>query len=226
MLFPSIPLCPGLSPRMRGNPARLSISAPGSGSIPAYAGEPPGRAPVSNPRRVYPRVCGGTWLRLPGICTGVGLSPRMRGNLVPHRVFDILTRSIPAYAGEPQGIFCGSARWKVYPRVCGGTPNCTPVGVCLGGLSPRMRGNPEHGARVGQDRRSIPAYAGEPFFSAHDSSFAWVYPRVCGGTQETVIGASWNHGLSPRMRGNLVVRGVRAGRRGSIPAYAGEPDDQ
>ena len=102
-------LVQGLSPRMRGNlPAAIRLGAifkPGVypracggtscwrglprgrrvGSIPAHAGEPLeviGSFRAGTPIRVYPRACGGTYRPL---CSdepsGVGLSPRMRGNL-------------------------------------------------------------------------------------------------------------------------------------------------
>ena len=51
--------------------------------------------------RVYPRVCGGTQ---PGHCKDcllAGLSPRVRGNHDGERILILLTRSIPACAGEP-----------------------------------------------------------------------------------------------------------------------------
>ena len=70
---------------------------------------------------VYPRVCGGTLLRLRAIVAGEGLSPRVRGN--PARSLPMMPSagSIPACAGEPRApssIPCASG---VYPRVCGGT---------------------------------------------------------------------------------------------------------
>ena len=91
---------------------------------------------------VYPRVCGGTvvwecwhsWV-YPRVCGGtgpvltdapiptVGLSPRVRGNLV-WSARTVRSRSIPACAGEPPS---GAIQHQVplptgvYPRVCGGT---------------------------------------------------------------------------------------------------------
>ena len=70
----------GLSPRARGNPARVTRRVAWDGSIPACAGEPRRRRERLRRRPVYPRVRGGT--AVPG---GVGeadpgLSPRARGN--------------------------------------------------------------------------------------------------------------------------------------------------
>ena len=50
-----------------------------------------------------------------------------------------------------------------------------------------------------------------------------VYPRVCGGTIDSLLGLLYVQGLSPRVRGNLQPHHrARTGRR-SIPACAGEP---
>ena len=86
-----------------------------------------------------------------------------------------------------------------------------------------MRGNLVTDLRPVADRRSIPAYAGEPAPARHSDVIEQVYPRVCGGTGGLRARGLWRRGLSPRMRGNhhRARPGVRPGR--SIPAYAGEP---
>ena len=112
---------PGLSPRGRGNrdgPARdIGIKR----SIPAWAGEPSFRRPISGARRVYPRVGGGTesFVLRPSFFRG--LSPRGRGNLTSNRWRGLRTGSIPAWAGEPGLERLADPRRKVYPRVGGGT---------------------------------------------------------------------------------------------------------
>ena len=50
--------------------------------------------------------------------------------------------------------------------------------------------------------RSIPAYAGEPYWAGSANSVNRVYPRVCGGTLNILNRGSIQPGLSPRMRGN------------------------
>ena len=73
---------PGLSPRVRGNPAPIDCEEEWVGSIPACAGEPARSSEMGRFPKVYPRVCGGTewdcldWQRYEG------LSPRVRGNLL------------------------------------------------------------------------------------------------------------------------------------------------
>ena len=73
---------------------------------------------------------------------------------------------------------------------------------------------------------SIPACAGEPTVMLIRDDATGVYPRVCGGTPEPQPAPDPTPGLSPRVRGNLGDAGENQGRRGSIPACAGEPCSQ
>ena len=132
--------------------------------------------------------------------------------------------SIPAYAGEPFSFGLTAHNVGVYPRVCGGTGRRARSPRHIPGLSPRMRGNPSSAPHCRRYRRSIPAYAGEPGRRWVQSSGWGVYPRVCGGTRVLYEVPAAQAGLSPRMRGNLQT--ARRGQvcRGSIPAYAGEPN--
>ena len=134
-----------------------------------------------------------------------GLSPRVRGNpAILSAPCCPAMRSIPARAGEP--------RW--------------------------------HPGREGEGSRSIPARAGEPATSAAlRASRASVYPRACGGTYPDPAGfrsrsiparagepasyrllapPRWNHGLSPRVRGNRQHDALPAmTRRGLSPRVRG-----
>ena len=91
----------GLSPRVRGNPARNCLAHWRSGSIPACAGEPASKSLMTWRQRVYPRVCGGTEFIPPVGPGGRGLSPRVRGNPPAWRYPPSARGSIPACAGEP-----------------------------------------------------------------------------------------------------------------------------
>ena len=172
----------GLSPRMRGNRCWRRKSLCVARSIPAYAGEP--RFVIVDPAyaEVYPRVCGGTRCQPAASSTSQGLSPRMRGNPTPAPPAAPRARSIPAYAGEPGQIIGLASRWKVYPRVCGGTAARKSHNISTKGLSPRMRGNLGSEFRMEIMARSIPAYAGEPRAGHPALGQSEVYPRVCGGT--------------------------------------------
>ena len=131
----------GLSPRVRGNPIRLTRCASGKRSIPACAGEPHTTARAAsngglsprvrgNPLRkyhrshrseVYPRVCGGTSTTWATTATVRGLSPRVRGNPGTGLNGACRLRSIPACAGEPGKDSFTTKKRNLYPRVCGGT---------------------------------------------------------------------------------------------------------
>ena len=213
----------GLSPRVRGNPALDDLGCGRPGSIPACAGEPRADLPAGSDPTVYPRVCGGTVSRDRTWSPAWGLSPRVRGNHSDLRRAVHAQGSIPACAGEPMVVSPSTAVVRVYPRVCGGTES-RPVGDRLRcGLSPRVRGNPVRDTALSEEQRSIPACAGEPRTSRRPSHRSGVYPRVCGGTAKVRPLAQEIRGLSPRVRGNPIVRPVAGRILGSIPACAGEP---
>ena len=173
--------------------------------------------------RVYPRERGGTNRRRAGKMHKHGLSPRTRGNLENGMEEYAKYGSIPANAGEPLPEAPVKALFRVYPRERGGT---RPVHVHEGahkGLSPRTRGNPVHDPRMEPQRRSIPANAGEPGRCRPTNGARRVYPRERGGTHELAIGFAFNHGLSPRTRGNPLTASTAADQDRSIPANAGEP---
>ena len=213
----------GLSPRGRGNHAGAADDVDFSRSIPAWAGEPGERATRAKEQGVYPRVGGGTSSVGRMAVTGMGLSPRGRGNQ-PFSHRDGRTgRSIPAWAGEPRPRGSrGSSRW-VYPRVGGGTQVPASMMPGLIGLSPRGRGNRAGDMAPWSWSRSIPAWAGEPAAGDRWRGRAGVYPRVGGGTNLAYLARYVASGLSPRGRGNLPFGDLLVPEGGSIPAWAGEP---
>ena len=200
----------GLSPRVRGNRNRPSLSGPRAGSIPACAGEPRRGCRSGWRTGVYPRVCGGTSLHHDVPEDRAGLSPRVRGNLRRWPAARDVSRSIPACAGEPTIECTYHQKGRVYPRVCGGTGLANLAVVIKQGLSPRVRGN--HRVVVPWDcyPGSIPACAGEPPRPNRPPATGRVYPRVCGGTAGRQLLQDGAQGLSPRVRGNP-RRSCRAG---------------
>ena len=153
----------GLSPRVRGNP-RLPDSAmtlDRLGSIPARAGEPQESKEVDPLFKVYPRACGGTSGLTDEQSTGLGLSPRVRGNQCQPAGPAVYPRACGGTSSEP------SRCWLVLvaglsPRVRGNQFRLAMRRPMARGLSPRVRGNPERPSRPEHSRRSIPARAGEP----------------------------------------------------------------
>ena len=69
----------------------------------------------------------------------------------------------------------------------------------------------------------IPARAGEPHRLRQVRRQAWAYPRACGGTSVTLPASPNTRGLSPRVRGNPILKHQAAAKAGPIPARAGEP---
>ena len=168
-------------------------------------------------------MCGGTCPTRRNRRGNPGLSPRVRGNR--GRVAGVfgIRRSIPACAGEPGQAWGVTIHVPVYPRVCGGTNRALCIAMTLAGLSPRVRGNLRPVLRFCRALRSIPACAGEPPPPDSQPRHERVYPRVCGGTDATGLRALQVQGLSPRVRGNLLVWVAGSLVWGSIPACAGEP---
>ena len=213
----------GLSPRVRGNRRTKAAAVGYNRSIPACAGEPLAHFAELTDGAVYPRVCGGTQTQVIPLRPHLGLSPRVRGNLLRRQKQIWLRWSIPACAGEPRPRAARTPKFRVYPRVCGGTAAQAAVMLDERGLSPRVRGNRDDGDPLGALHRSIPACAGEPRVGAEPGVRLPVYPRVCGGTRG-VTSATWtNPGLSPRVRGNRSASPCRMPASWSIPACAGEP---
>ena len=216
----------GLSPRVRGNRRLLTDTLHPLGSIPACAGEPGRHETYQQSETVYPRVCGGTIMPSRPLPLWGGLSPRVRGNRFIHAAQRSAAGSIPACAGEPFVCTSSHVRTRVYPRVCGGTIARWRFLAWLRGLSPRVRGNPGTVVDCRGDGRSIPACAGEPHRNLPRLPALTVYPRVCGGTAREGTGTGTARGLSPRVRGNQRRLAYDVVLVGSIPACAGEPQQQ
>ncbi len=152
----------GLSPRARGNRNERGNRAERRGTIPACAGEPFRIKSSDSDRGDYPRVRGGTQRQRRLITAFTGLSPRARGNRRCYLHPECLPGTIPACAGEPQLAREAVAGFGDYPRVRGGTLNCSRILEPLNGLSPRARGNHPGGLRPRPHFGTIPACAGEP----------------------------------------------------------------
>ena len=107
--------------------------------------------------------------------------------------------------------------------MCGGTANPADGRQRYLGLSPRVRGNPANWWYARRLVRSIPACAGEPARTNGASGANEVYPRVCGGTYDSLTCDHCGVGLSPRVRGNPYLPCPKCKVTRSIPACAGEP---
>ena len=156
----------GLSPRVRGKPARQTYAAACRRSIPACAGEATRRRQMPPAPAVYPRVCGGSACPAGQRLQWWGLSPRVRGKRPGRYSLRDGTRSIPACAGEAGQTRCRAAQTLVYPRVCGGSAFARIPSSDWVGLSPRVRGKRLPALSAGGNGGSIPACAGEAPWAA------------------------------------------------------------
>ena len=152
----------GLSPRVRGNRERPQAHQLLIGPIPACAGQPGCPRIRGAAFGAYPRVCGATAILWLAHEKNLGLSPRVRGNLLPHPISWLLRGPIPACAGQPAPIIGGRRIARAYPRVCGATGQQRDVMVIVPGLSPRVRGNRQDLRRQDGSGWPIPACAGQP----------------------------------------------------------------
>ena len=91
----------GPSPHVRGIRTTGAWRWPGSGSIPACAGNPRSFCSLRARQRVHPRMCGESLAEV-GIRTfRQGPSPHVRGILIERRLHHARRGSIPACAGNP-----------------------------------------------------------------------------------------------------------------------------
>ena len=77
-----------------------------------------------------------------------------------------------------------------------------------------------------ENARNIPAYAGKTRKYATSRENDKEHPRVCGENALIVVGASFDRGTSPRMRGKQGRRPAGSPPHGNIPAYAGKTPRQ
>ena len=150
----------GSSPRLRGTPADETERGRADRFIPAFAGNTEtgdqGRVVVT----VHPRVCGEHGAAGGSLIGKGGSSPRLRGTPVGDRVRVLVTRFIPAFAGNTTG--------------------AKLVDGIFDGSSPRLRGTRPRSARSVRSRRFIPAFAGNTAMGTTRALMPPVHPRVCG----------------------------------------------
>ena len=213
----------GLSPHVRGNPCSFQIRHRYRGSIPACTGKPAIPDPPLRTSRVYPRMYGETCARMDVTSPISGLSPHVRGNHLVPPYRRLILRSIPACTGKPLAGNTGLRGGWVYPRMYGETAHPSQAAPVPLGLSPHVRGNRHTAERPRRADGSIPACTGKPAACRTPSTPTTVYPRMYGETARCVTALRRTDGLSPHVRGNLVVVHRRHSPQRSIPACTGKP---
>ena len=130
----------GSSPRLRGTPSDLFMSASLIGIIPALAGNTIACLSVIARRRDHPRACGEHLSDFPLLSLVLGSSPRLRGTLSPTTRISNVARDHPRACGE-------HAFLRRLTRSCPGS-------------SPRLRGTPSTCLSTWWTPGIIPALAG------------------------------------------------------------------
>ncbi len=152
---------PGSSPRMRGKHPCYAIHCLTLRIIPAHAGQTSLSRLASSAATDHPRACGANFSNGKIIGLDVGSSPRMRGKPTFRSDAVEYRRIIPAHAGQTRRRLQHHQRLPDHPRACGA--NHQRTSAMLGGIgsSPRMRGKPGGRTQRLEQRRIIPAHAGQ-----------------------------------------------------------------
>ena len=170
---------------------------------------------------VYPRQRGELWRYCLPQQRKYGLSPLARGTLFDSCCALSQRRFIPASAGNSPGAAEKQLRRSVYPRQRGELILFLLSPIWNSGLSPLARGTRGRVPDVGDDRRFIPASAGNSLALRHGSQIFTVYPRQRGELCRYSFFRERAAGLSPLARGTPGgTAGVVLIRR-FIPASAG-----
>src|SRR5690625_1592384 len=111
----------------------------------------------------------------------------------------------------------------VYPHVYGATYYTSQKSNSDLGLSPCVWGHPPSIAILPSSPGSIPMCMGPPLSRPAHAVRYRVYPLVYGATLHSLIHAQAVPGLSPSVRGHLLVLPPMPSQKGSIPMCMGPP---
>ena len=172
--------------------------------IPACAGNRFSSRRLSGCQPVHPRVCGEQTHIKPGTANRDGSSPRVRGTDPVIPLAAVLSRFIPACAGNRIQGALDQATPAVHPRVCGEQGFIEAIGLKTSGSSPRVRGTVQVYAPGLGEIRFIPACAGNRPMETSSAITRTVHPRVCGEQTPAHREFAPVSGSSPRVRGTAV----------------------
>ena len=220
----------GSSPLVRGTGGFFSEGITRLRFIPARAGNRRRPWCLSGSRSVHPRSCGEQNSRKVFVVNKFGSSPLVRGTAARGFLALRSLRFIPARAGNS----CGARRCRrafpVHPRSCGEQPTIPASRTAMAGSSPLVRGTGLRGPGLIQDRRFIPARAGNRCSSPSRFASQKVHPRSCGEQPQAEQLHRTVAGSSPLVRGTAKGYDMadqstrfipaRAGNRKSAPARA------
>ena len=150
----------GSSPRMRGTQYAQQAEKLCKRFIPAHAGNTAEPLVRLLSLAVHPRACGEHLTNCSTLICKSGSSPRMRGTPCCSIPIAIISRFIPAHAGNTGSDRPIHDRRAVHPRACGEHGGTGWPELSTGGSSPRMRGTRLAFLVNVSRRRFIPAHAG------------------------------------------------------------------
>ena len=233
----------GSSPRVRGTRAGGRHPDEGRRFIPACAGNSIRDLETKHAAPVHPRVCGELSKLAAQSVRSDGSSPRVRGTRLPAWAAGVLTRFIPACAGNSTAAPKRSRRRPVHPRVCGELAGLGAFFRLREGSSPRVRGTRPRAGPRDAARRFIPACAGNSPRRPNISRAAigssprvrgtraarrtrtaesTVHPRVCGELPRFLSARGGHYGSSPRVRGTRRLSVCRGATGAVHPRVCGE----
>jgi len=170
----------GSSSRARGTRRRRRRPRHRFRFIPACAGNTRARSPPNRRGSVHPRVRG-EHSAISRITTGsTGSSPRARGTRAEGRREFLVSRFIPACAGNTPKPRARWMIWPVHPRVRGEHHGYRMKSHSLTGSSPRARGTLMDETGANKQERFIPACAGNTPGGCPIVAHPPVHPRVRG----------------------------------------------
>ncbi len=197
----NIAICPGLSPLARGTRRVERVTNCWTTVYPRWRGE---------------HIT--LWIPAP---QSAGLSPLARGTQPGAMADTSSTRFIPAGAGNTRSRFLQIVSAPVYPRWRGEHNRRLICRESCFGLSPLARGTPTSLKHEKQQKRFIPAGAGNTCSAASFPAIFAVYPRWRGEHLFTHLKIKNHYGLSPLARGTHISPVIRWCFHRFIPAGAG-----
>ena len=194
---------PGSSPLARGTRGLCVLKYPLVRLIPARAGNTLFICSHTPSTAAHPRSRGEHHFTHYGCRRDRGSSPLARGTLLLVLADALLSRLIPARAGNTLGIAGLPASDAAHPRSRGehtGKLNASPV---IFGSSPLARGTPLPSFLLDQHTRLIPARAGNTVGRCSFRLLLTAHPRSRGEHTESLSMRRIGAGSSPLARGTL-----------------------
>ena len=148
-------------------------------------------------------MCGEHWSVPYNDVSQVGSSPHVRGTRIVKILSRFAGRFIPACAGNTSAASCVTLRTSVHPRMCGEHCRFDLHLAYHIGSSPHVRGTPKRIYYVAEERRFIPACAGNTRISESCHVYKSVHPRMCGEHLPITTTHASCIGSSPHVRGTL-----------------------